>query len=68
MTRLGDAAGAGGEVEVDLEAVADHADGVVDAGLIVEDELLREEVQDFAVGREGDGAGAVDGCADLLRG
>ena len=65
---LRDAAGAGGEVEVHFELVADHADGVVDAGLIVEDELLREQVEDFAVGRKGDGAGAVDGGADLFAG
>lgn len=66
--RLGDAAGAGGEVEVDFELGADHADGVVDAGLVVEDELLGEEVQDFAIGGKCDGACAVDGGADLFAG
>ena len=32
---------AGGDVEIDFESIADHADRVVDAGLLVEDELLR---------------------------
>ena len=55
-------------MEVDLQAVADHADGVVDAGLVVEDELLGEEMEDLAVGGEADGAGAVDGRAHVLAG
>ncbi len=65
---LRDAAGAGGEMQVHLELVADHADGVVDAGLLVEDELLRQEMEDLAVGRESDGAGAVDAGANLFAG
>ncbi len=58
----------GGDVEIDFEAIADHADGVVDAGLLVEDELLREEMDDLAVGRQRDGAGAIDGGADFFAG
>ena len=37
-------------------------------GLLVEDELLGEQVQDFAIGGEGDGAGAIDGVADIVPG
>jgi len=58
----------GGDVEVDFEAVADHANGVVDAGLLVEDELLGEQVDDLAIGRQRDGTGAVDGGADFFAG
>ena len=60
------AGGAGGDVQIDFEAIADHAHGIVNAGLLVEDELLGEEVEDFAIGGEGDGAGAIDGGADIV--
>ena len=53
-------------MEIDFEAAADHADGVVDAGLVVEDELAGEEMENFAVSGEGDGAGAFDGAGDVV--
>ena len=62
------AGGAGGDVQIDFEAIADHADGIMNAGLLVEDELLGQQVQDFAIGGEGDGAGAIDGGADIVFG
>ena len=60
------AGGAGGDVQIDFEAIADHAHGIMNAGLLVEDELLGEEVEDFAIGGEGDGTGAIDGGADIV--
>ena len=62
------AAGAGGDVQVDFEAGADHAHGVEDAGLIVDDELARQQVQDFAIGRTLHGAGALDGGLHVFAG
>src|SRR5271163_2999492 len=40
----------------------------MNAGLFIEDELLREEVDDLAVGLEKDGAGAIDGGAYVFAG
>ena len=59
---------AGGDVEIDFQAIADHTDGVVNAGLFVEDELLGQKVDDLAVGRERDGPGAIDGGAHVFSG
>ena len=61
-------AGAGGEMQVDFEASADHADGIVDAGLFVEQELLRQQVDDFAIGGKRNRAGAVDSGANIFTG
>ncbi len=55
-------------MQVDFEPSADHADGIVDAGLLVEQKLLRQQVDDFAVGGQGDGAGAIDCGADVFAG
>ena len=38
------------KMQVDLKPSADHANGVVDAGLFVEQKLLRQQVDDLAVG------------------
>ncbi len=62
------AAGAGGDVQIDFKPRADHADGIEDAGLLVEDELAREQVKDFAIGRALDGAGTFDGGAHIFAG
>ena len=59
---------AGGDVQVDFQPIADHPHGVMNAGLLVEDELLGQQVEDFAIGRQGDGAGAIDGGADIVFG
>jgi hypothetical protein len=55
-------------VQIDFEAIADHADRIVNAGLLVEDELLRKQVQDFAIAGQRNGASAIDGCAHILFG
>ncbi len=62
------AARAGGDVQIDFETGADHAHGIEDAGLIVDDELARQQVQNFAIGRALHGAGALDGGLARLRG
>jgi hypothetical protein len=40
----------------------------MNAGLLVEDELLGEQVEDFAIRGQGDGTGAIDGGADIVFG
>ena len=60
------AAGAGGDVQVHLQPFAHHADRIKDARLIVEDELAAQKMQNLAVRRPFDGAGAVDGAAHIL--
>ena len=62
------AAGAGGDVQIHFQPRADHADGIEDAGLLVEDELARQQVQNLAIGRALDGAGALDGGAHIFAG
>ncbi len=39
------------EIEVRLEACADHADGVADVTLVIDDVLLRKRMQEFPIGR-----------------
>ena len=62
------AARTGGDVQVDFEAGADHAHGIEDAGLIVDDELARQQVQDLAIGRALHGAGTLDGGLHVFAG
>src|SRR6185312_8603956 len=57
---------AGDDVDVDLEARAGHADRRADAVLLVDNEVLRQDVQDFASARERNGLGRVDGPADVF--
>src|SRR5512138_2195182 len=60
--------GGGDDVDVDLELDAAHADRVLDAVLVVDDELLGDDVDDVPVRRDGDGLGLVDDAADVLAG
>ena len=55
-------AGDGGRDDVDLrlEPHAAHAQRLADAVLVVDDELLRDHVDDLAVHRDRDGLGGVD--------
>ncbi len=46
--------GAGGDVQIHLQAIAHHADRIVNARLLVENELLRQQVNHFAVGEASD--------------
>ena len=57
---------AGHDVHVDLEPRAGHPDGRPDAVLLVDHEVLREHVQDFAAARQRDRLGGVDGAPDVL--
>ena len=59
---------AGDDVDVDLELDAVHAQRVLDAVLLVDDELLGDDVEDLPVGGDGDGLGLVDDPADVLAG
>ena len=62
------AAGAGGDMQIDFKTCADHADGIEDAGLPVENELAGQQVEDFAIGRAFNGACALDGGAHIFAG
>jgi hypothetical protein len=53
-------------VHVDFELLADHADGIADAVLAIDDEFLREHVQDVAIFRKRDGARGVHGAAHVF--
>ena len=53
-------------MDVRFEALADHADGVADAVLAIENEFLREDVEDFAIFGETDIAGGFHGAADVV--
>ena len=51
---------AGHDVHVDLEPRARHPDRRADAVLLVDDEVLRQHVQDLATGRQADRLGRLD--------
>jgi hypothetical protein len=55
-------------MNVALEADAGHADRILDAGLIVDDELLGDDVQHFAIHGYGHGAGRLDHARHVLAG
>jgi hypothetical protein len=48
-------------MEIHFKLRAHHPDGIMDARLVVEDELLRQEVQNLTVRRQSHGACAVYG-------
>ena len=54
------------DVHVYFEALADHADGIADVVLLVDEKFLREHVQNFAVFRKRNGARGVHGAAHVL--
>ena len=54
------AVGAGDDVHLGLEAHAGHADGIADAFLAVDDEFLRQHMQDPLVRRNRHGLGRID--------
>src|SRR6266478_1551108 len=53
-------------MDVGFQALADHAGGVANAVLGVDHELVRENVEDFAVFGEGDIARGIDGAAHVV--
>ena len=59
------AVGAGDDVHLGFEPHAGHADGIADAFLPVDDEFLRQHVQDLLVRRDRDGLGRVDHVLDV---
>src|SRR5207249_7257094 len=52
------------DVHLDLEPHPRHPDGLADAVLLVDDERLREHVDDLAVLRQVDGPRGVDGALE----
>ncbi len=59
------ALGAGDDVHLGLEPHAGHADRLADAFLRVDDEFLRQDVDDLLVGRDRDRARGVDHAVDV---
>ena len=55
-------------VHAHFEARGHHAQRIVHAGLLVENEFLRQQVQNFAVGGQRDGARLVDRLANFVAG
>jgi hypothetical protein len=53
-------------VDTDFQTRGHHAEWIVYAGLLVENEFLRQQVKDLAIGGQRDGASAVDGLLDLV--
>ena len=53
-------------MNADFDFLAHQAGRIVHAGLAVDDELLRKEMQGFAIFRQWDGAGLFDGSADVF--
>ena len=64
ILRRGD--GGGDDMHVDFELLADHADGIANAVLRVDQKFLREHVQDFAIFGKGDGARGIHGAAHVF--
>ena len=57
---------AGDDVHVDFETRAGHPHRRADAVLLVDDEILRQHVQDFAAGRQRHRLGGVDGAPHVF--
>src|SRR5205085_6121473 len=59
---------AGDQVQVHFQPAAHHAGGIAHAGLIVEDELLRQQMKNLTVRWQADGAGLFNGGANVVAG
>ena len=55
-------------MQIHLQPVADHTDRVMDSWLIVEDKLLRQQVDNLPISGQGNGARAVNCGAYILAG
>src|SRR2546427_891540 len=53
-------------MDVDFQALAEHADGVAYAVLGVDNKFMRKDVQNFAIFRKRDVAGSINGAADVF--
>ena len=58
--------GRGDDVNVGFEALADHADGVADAVLRIDEKFMRQHVEHFAIFGKRDVARRVDGAAHIF--
>ena len=58
----------GGDVQVDFEPISDHPDGVMDSRLLVEDELLRKQMNELTLGRKRNGARTIDRGTHIFAG
>jgi hypothetical protein len=63
---LQSAARASGDMEIDFKPRSHHADGIEDAGLFVENELARQQVEKLAISRALDGARMIDCGAHIF--
>jgi hypothetical protein len=53
-------------VYADFQTRRHHAERIVHTGLLVEDEFLRQQVENFAICRQLHGSGFLDGLADFV--
>ena len=58
---------AGDDVRLDVEARAEHADGIRDVVLAIDDVIARDDVDDFAVRRDADDARAIEDARHVVR-
>ena len=65
---LGGVERAGNDMHARFEAHAGHADGLLDAFLVVDDVFLRQHMQHFLVGRNGQRSSRIDHPVDVVRG
>src|SRR5208282_4779043 len=63
---LGSGNGRSDDVNVGFQPLADHADGIADAILGIHDELMRKDMQNFAVGGKRDVASGFNGTAHIV--
>ena len=54
------------DMHVYFQLLSDHSDGIADVVLVIDQKILREHVQDFAIVGQGDGARGVHGTAHVL--
>ena len=66
IVRRGD--GPGDDVDLGFETHAGHAHRVLDAGLLVDDVFLRQDVNDFPVHGDGHRPGGIDDALDIVFG
>ncbi len=54
------------DVDIYFQALPNHADGIADVVLVIDQKLLRQHVQDFAILRKGDGSSGVHGAPHVF--
>src|SRR5258708_25883229 len=53
-------------MDVYFQPLAEHANGVANAALRIDNKFMRKDVQDFAVFRKRDVASSINGAADVF--